>query len=143
MPALLPLVDVLGFVEECDVSDLEQQTEEGAATAVVGGPKEAIEFSKKRLPRLSADIVSLRAQLDALTIQLKSIKQTRLARVDPLLVHASYWRTEANHLSRLRAEAQGDNERLRSQLQAQKRFATRLVNMMKRRPSIRVRKVQL
>lgn len=143
MTTLLPLDEVLGIADECGVSNLDQQPEGSVLSREVVGPREVLDLSKKRLPRLQAEIVSLRAQLRALMIQLKSIKQTRSTGADLLLVHASYWRTEAHHLSRQRAVAQEENERLRSQLRAQRRFATRLVNMMKRQPSIRVRRASL
>lgn len=94
---------------------------------------------KTRKPRAAEETVSLQAQQLALSLQLKALKKTRSIGVDALLTFTSYWRTEAKDLSRQRAEVQQENEQLRAQLQAQKQVALRLVNLMKRRPSSRVR----
>lgn len=94
---------------------------------------------KKRQPLAAEEVASLQAQLLALSLQLKALKQTRSVGVDTLLTYTSYWRMEAKDLSRQRTEVQQENERLRAQLQAQKKVSLRLVNLMKRRPSSRVR----
>lgn len=127
--------DQLGFAQEAGASVSSPQPLESVAareTAADNAEK------KKRQSRTAGEIACLQTQLAAFALQLKTIKQARAAGTNVLLMHGSYWRTEAKLESKLRLAAQEENERLRAQLQAQKQIATRLLNMIKRRPSSRV-----
>lgn len=130
----LPLNALLEFVDECDLSDASQQD----CAPTRKGPSSS---TPKQQSRNVREIASLQAQVASLTQQLKQVKETRSAGANLGLDQGSYWQDEAELQSRQRFAAQEENERLRDQLQALKQVAMRLVNMMKRRPSIRVREL--
>lgn len=134
---------VEGAVAACDHSDPDLRPRGNvysppiAQMCRINYPPEELRQNRPR--RHVVEMASLQAELPALTLQLKIMKQTRSAGVNALLTHSSYWRTEAKYQSRQRAQAHDENVRLRAQLQVQKKFAKRLMRMIKPATNLGVR----
>lgn len=133
--ATLPLHALLEFVDECDLSD-SALPDSPPTCERHGSSSRSIQKLQSRNVR---EIASLQAQLAPLSLQLKQLQAARSIGAHALLKQGCFLQAEAEQQSRKRSTAQEENERLRDQLQALKQVATRLVNMMKRRPMIRVR----
>lgn len=134
----LPLL--LTFVEECDLSDAEDQQHVGGHQQPQPLPVHrhrsfecSAEPRRKSRPRRDViEIAALRAQVKALSLELDKVKTVRQSSREVLLIGPSHWQLEAQSQSRRRTAAQQENERLRAQLQAKVLIAKRLANVFKR-----------
>lgn len=140
----LPLL--LRFVEECELSDAEDQVQsqsrpqsqpQPARRQSFGG---AVRRRKARPRRVVLEIAALRAQVQALSLELDNVKAERQSGQKLLLVGPSHWQLEAQRQSTRRTAAQQENERLRVQVQSKILTAKRLRNVLKRKAASPVRK---
>lgn len=138
---------LLAFVDECELSDAEQQ-QQVRASASADSSRLARHPSRQRFgcsstktrPRRDVvEIAVLQKMAAALTLELEHIKQARANESTQLLAdEPSHWQAKAERQSRLRATSQQENERLRAKVQAQKHVARRLVNVLKSRSTSQV-----
>lgn len=145
----MDLLELLAFVDECDLSDdednqqVQKRSSPGEHAQRISKPMNNSEGGKpKSRPRRdTVEIAALRRRLAILTLELERVNQKRSASTSGsklLLTQTSLWYPEAARQSRLRAASQNENERLRAKIQAQLKIATRFVNICKRSPTNQV-----
>lgn len=141
----LDIRDLLEFVDECDLSDTEnnQQQKRSPSIQEAGRPRcpsnlHVLNKGSRSTTRPRRDVVEiseLKSQLADLILELENMKQNRSASAGQsglLLKQTPHWYPEADRQSKLRAAAQKENEWLKAKTHAQMKIAKRFVNVLKR-----------